>query len=154
MEKAKTEKEAHGEFEREHPGYCGAQGYVLCRQPEGGRAKGKGYWHFSSHGQFDRNDARRSGLIMKGDTTLTVGSLLDNEQSLGRPRLVVLSACETGLYDTARSPDEFVGLPSGGERFEAWGGDEFVTVAVPTHRGIQLHKEVDMRHDQARGSRS
>src|SRR6516165_6588350 len=25
LEKAKTEKEAHGEFEREHPGYCGAQ---------------------------------------------------------------------------------------------------------------------------------
>ena len=26
LEKAKTEKEAHGEFESEHPGYCGAQG--------------------------------------------------------------------------------------------------------------------------------
>ena len=25
LEKAKTEKEAHGEFESEHPGYCGAQ---------------------------------------------------------------------------------------------------------------------------------
>jgi hypothetical protein len=25
MEKAKTDKEAHGEFEGEHPGYCGAQ---------------------------------------------------------------------------------------------------------------------------------
>ncbi len=25
MEKAKSEKEAHGEFESEHPGYCGAQ---------------------------------------------------------------------------------------------------------------------------------
>jgi len=24
-ERAKTEKEAHGEFESEHPGYCGAQ---------------------------------------------------------------------------------------------------------------------------------
>jgi hypothetical protein len=23
LEKAKTEKEAHGEFESEHPGYCG-----------------------------------------------------------------------------------------------------------------------------------
>ena len=27
------------------------------------------------------------------------------------PRLVVLSACETGLYDIASSPDEFIGLP-------------------------------------------
>ena len=25
MEKAKSEKDAHGEFESEHPGYCGAQ---------------------------------------------------------------------------------------------------------------------------------
>ena len=25
LEKAKTEKEAHGEFESEHPGYCGAR---------------------------------------------------------------------------------------------------------------------------------
>ncbi len=25
LERAKTEKEAHGEFEREHPGYFGAQ---------------------------------------------------------------------------------------------------------------------------------
>jgi hypothetical protein len=25
LEKAKAEKEAHGEFESEHPGYCGAQ---------------------------------------------------------------------------------------------------------------------------------
>jgi hypothetical protein len=25
LEKAKTEKGAHGEFESEHPGYCGAQ---------------------------------------------------------------------------------------------------------------------------------
>ena len=25
LEKAKTEKEAHGEFESEHPGYCGSQ---------------------------------------------------------------------------------------------------------------------------------
>jgi hypothetical protein len=35
LEKAKAEKEAHGEFEGEHPGYCGAH---LCRQPEGGRS--------------------------------------------------------------------------------------------------------------------
>ena len=37
LEKAKSEKEAHGEFESECPGYCGAPGYVLRRQHEGGR---------------------------------------------------------------------------------------------------------------------
>ena len=41
LEKAKAEKDAHGEFESEHPGYCGAQDtfYVgLCRHDEGRRA--------------------------------------------------------------------------------------------------------------------
>jgi CHAT domain-containing protein len=74
--------------------------------------KDRSYWHFSSHGAFDWNDARHSGLMMKGGKTLTVGALLDDEQSLGRPRLVVLSACDSGVYDADRSPDEFVGLPS------------------------------------------
>ena len=41
---------------------------------------------------------------------LTVGRLLETD-GLGRPRLVVLSACETGLYDIDHNPDEFVGLP-------------------------------------------
>src|SRR5262245_18946425 len=41
---------------------------------------------------------------------LTVGRLLETD-GLGLPRLVVLSACETGLYDIRSSPDEFVGLP-------------------------------------------
>ena len=31
LEKAKSEKEAHGEFESECPGYCGAQDTLLCR---------------------------------------------------------------------------------------------------------------------------
>jgi CHAT domain-containing protein len=41
---------------------------------------------------------------------LSVGRLLEAE-GLGRPRLVVLSACETGLYDLSSNPDEFIGLP-------------------------------------------
>ena len=36
LEKAKTEKEAHGEFESEHPGYLRRPGHLLCRQHEGG----------------------------------------------------------------------------------------------------------------------
>ncbi|MBO0765243.1 MAG: CHAT domain-containing protein, partial [Hyphomicrobiaceae bacterium] len=74
--------------------------------------KGKSHWHFASHGAFDWNDARRSGLIMRDGERLTVGRLIEAHGSLGRPRLVVLSACETGLYDIDRNPDEFVGLPA------------------------------------------
>ena len=86
--------------------------------------RGRSYWHFSSHGTFCWSDARQSGLIMAGAAAtrhcgldirgapLTVGRLLEGESALGRPRLVVLSACETGIYDIDRNPDEFVGLPA------------------------------------------
>ena len=72
--------------------------------------KGKAYWHFASHGTFSWDDARQSGLVMHGMERLSVGRLLEAD-GLGRPRLVVLSACETGLSDTLRNPDEFIGLP-------------------------------------------
>jgi CHAT domain-containing protein len=74
--------------------------------------KGKTYWHFSSHGAFDWADARKTALIMRGSAPLTVGALLAEEGRLGAPRLVVLSACETGLYDVRSNPEEFVGLPA------------------------------------------
>jgi hypothetical protein len=34
----KAEKEAHGEFESEHPGYCGAQDTLYVGNLKGGRA--------------------------------------------------------------------------------------------------------------------
>ena len=74
--------------------------------------KGKTYWHFSSHGTFDWVDARQAGLIMRDAMPLTIGALLAEEGRLGRPRLVALSACETGLYDARNNPEEFVGLPA------------------------------------------
>jgi hypothetical protein len=72
---------------------------------------GATYWHFASHGTFDWQDPRQSGLILTGEERLSVGQLLDSK-SLGHPRLVVLSACETGLSDIAKRPDEFTGLPA------------------------------------------
>ena len=72
--------------------------------------KGKTHWHFASHGSFSWADARQSALLMHDAAPLTVGRLLETD-GLGRPRLVVLSACETGLSDITSSPDEFIGLP-------------------------------------------
>ncbi len=73
--------------------------------------KGRSHWHFASHGTFTWADVRQSALIMHDFARLSVGRLLDVE-GLGNPRLVVLSACETGLSEITRNPDEFVGLPS------------------------------------------
>jgi CHAT domain-containing protein/tetratricopeptide (TPR) repeat protein len=72
--------------------------------------KGKTYWHFSTHGRFDFKDARRSALMMKDGAKLNVGTLMEAED-LGRPRLVVLSACESGLHEIYDAPDEFIGFP-------------------------------------------
>src|SRR5262249_19621997 len=38
LEKAKADKEAHGEFDSECPGYCGRAGHFLCRHAQGCRA--------------------------------------------------------------------------------------------------------------------
>lgn len=73
--------------------------------------KGKTYWHFATHGTFSWLEARQSALLMHDAARLSVGRLLEAD-GLGRPRLVVLSACETGLYDITSSPDVFIGLPA------------------------------------------
>lgn len=74
--------------------------------------RGRRYWHFASHGTFNWQDVRSSGLIMRGGERLSV-SRLSEASDLGRPRLVVLSACETGLSDiVTANPDEFIGLPN------------------------------------------
>jgi tetratricopeptide (TPR) repeat protein len=74
--------------------------------------KNSTYWHFASHGSFNWTDGRHSSLILKDEARLSVGDLIDALGNVGRPRLVVLSACETGLYDSRQNADEFVGLPA------------------------------------------
>jgi CHAT domain-containing protein len=68
------------------------------------------HWHFASHGTFSWADVRQSALILHGPARLSVDQL-QATTGLGRPRLVVLSACETGLVDITSNPDEFIGLP-------------------------------------------
>lgn len=72
-----------------------------------------GYWHFATHGTFDWSDPRHSGVLTAPGDWLTLADLLDADKPIGAPRLVVLSACDTGLSDYRHNPDEFTGLPSG-----------------------------------------
>lgn len=108
-----TEKE--GEIVASH--FAESSRAVLIREAAGvedvlAALKGKSYWHFASHGTFNWQDVRNSGLVMRGDERLSISRLAE-AKDLGQPRLVVLSACETGLSNIiTRNPDEFIGLPN------------------------------------------
>ena len=79
-----------------------------------GAAGASSYWHLATHGWFDWDDVRASGVVVGRDgAMLTLGDLLEARQKVGSPRLVVLSACSTGIAEVGRNPEEFSGLPSG-----------------------------------------
>ncbi|MGC1248637.1 MAG: CHAT domain-containing protein, partial [Spirulinaceae cyanobacterium] len=81
------------------------------------------YLHFSCHGTFNLKSPQNSCLLL-ADTEdsegkidlnkcLTLGNLFERDFNLPNCRLVVLSACETGLVDFNNTSDEYIGLPSG-----------------------------------------
>jgi CHAT domain-containing protein len=67
--------------------------------------------HFSCHAMFDSNHPLQSFLLMASGAQLTIGELMPviSRQAF---RLVVLSACETGMARITATPDEFLGFPS------------------------------------------
>jgi CHAT domain-containing protein len=71
---------------------------------------GRTHLHFACHAGFDWMDTTNSGLALAGDRWLTVGEITER-LSFDAARLVVLSACETGLSDVDRIPNEYIGLP-------------------------------------------
>lgn len=112
-----------------------------------GALKTATYWHFASHGTFSWTSPRSSGLILSGGERLSVGALLD-AGGLGKPRLVVLSACETGLSDITGSPDEFIGLPG---TFTALGAAGIVGTLWPVSdeaTSLLMAKFYDLHIDQ------
>lgn len=74
---------------------------------------GTTYLHFSCHGRFDMDSPLDSALYLAGADTLTLGDLLDGDVDVSKVRLAVLSACQTGVTDFSRVPDETVGFPTG-----------------------------------------
>ncbi|NCS07589.1 MAG: CHAT domain-containing protein [Microcystis aeruginosa G13-07] len=68
-------------------------------------------YHFSCHGGFNQDNPLESALLLANKELLTLGEIF--ELNLKKSRLVVLSACETGLIDLNSINDEYIGLPSG-----------------------------------------
>ena len=69
--------------------------------------------HFSCHGRFDVREPLDSALSLSGADTLTLRDLLDGGLDLSAARLAVLSACQTGIVDFHKVPDEAIGFPAG-----------------------------------------
>ncbi|MCZ8359335.1 MAG: CHAT domain-containing protein [Microcystis sp. LE19-388.1G] len=73
--------------------------------------------YFSCHGTFNPNKPLESALILTKEKTdqedgyLRLGEIF--ELNFKNCRLVMLSACETGLIDLNSISDEYIGLPSG-----------------------------------------
>ncbi|NTV05444.1 MAG: CHAT domain-containing protein [Chlorobiaceae bacterium] len=67
--------------------------------------------HFSTHAVFDLNRPLHSALLLAGGEKLTLECLLP-VLALKAPRLVSLSACETGMARVSSTPDEFLGFPA------------------------------------------
>jgi CHAT domain-containing protein len=68
--------------------------------------------HFACHGAFDAAAPLDSGLLLAHGEMLTLRQVRDTA-ALAGARLVVLSACQTGLTDFRELPDEVIGLPAG-----------------------------------------
>ncbi|HBE20837.1 MAG TPA: hypothetical protein DEG17_10755 [Cyanobacteria bacterium UBA11149] len=67
--------------------------------------------HFSCHGTFDVVSPLDQSGLQLADEFLNMGEIFGLD--LRKCRLVVLSACETGLTDFSSISDEYIGLPSG-----------------------------------------
>jgi tetratricopeptide (TPR) repeat protein len=100
---------------------------------------GKRYIHFACHGSYAWSDPLQSKLQLDAGAGVTLADVL-SRVDLSQARLVILSACETGLIDLAQSPDDYVGFPAGFLQAGApavlstlWRIDDVTTAALVKH---------------------
>jgi CHAT domain-containing protein len=74
---------------------------------------GRSHVHFATHGRYHGYDLMRSHLVLAADTKLTLARVVSPLIDLSHALLVVLSACDSGLSEASRTPDEFLGMPGG-----------------------------------------
>jgi CHAT domain-containing protein len=98
-------------FDAPHPLYEGEATKAALIQVLAGAT----YVHLSCHGAFNSDDALDSRLLLAHDETLSLRDLLYGEAKdlLGQARLVVLSACQSGVAEFGRLPDEVISLQAG-----------------------------------------
>jgi CHAT domain-containing protein/tetratricopeptide (TPR) repeat protein len=69
--------------------------------------------HLACHGGFNPGEPLDSALYLAGGDQITLRDLLDGSLDLSSQRLAVLSACQTGIIEFERVPDEVIGLAAG-----------------------------------------
>jgi CHAT domain-containing protein len=82
--------------------------------------------HFAGHARFTPRFPQLSGMAMADRKMITLEDI--RAMQLANARLVVLSACHTGLNDFHELPDEAIGLPAG---FLEAGAAGIVTTLCP-----------------------
>lgn len=68
--------------------------------------------HFACHGRFRPSEPLASHLQLAGHDQLTLADIFSGDMDLTAARLVVLTACESGLVEFRRASDEMLGFPS------------------------------------------
>jgi tetratricopeptide (TPR) repeat protein len=73
---------------------------------------GRSYWHITAHGFFSWDHPQLSGFMGRDfGHSLILKDIFEASTELQTPRLVVLAACESGLFDPTFGGDEAFGLP-------------------------------------------
>lgn len=104
-------------------------------------------FHFVGHARFDPEHPEESSLRLAGDDRLKVREIED-AGVVRLPGLVILSACETGRFETATMANEFVGMPAA---FVGLGSRGVISSLWPARDGPTLFLMAHLLKDLSTG---